>query len=124
MNYYIINGNKIVLKGIGKRFYQDGVPISITIEDCYKHNINVSMLHVADELLKEGWKQKTVLTKLEEEKSLDITNVMDMTNVKEFIFSDYETQREMIFNYLFKDENEAIKFVRSITKKKDKKKGS
>ena len=116
MNYYEINNKKIVLDGVGKRFYQDGIPISITIEDCNSEGVEVSMLHVADELLKQGWKPKTVLNKLEEEKSLDIINVMDMANVKEFCFADYETQREMIYNYLFGNEDKQKSLAKLITR--------
>ena len=104
-----INNEDIIIKGIGKAFYQDGFPISMGIEIKQKQGYKISMLHIADELLKQGWKLKTVLSKLEEEKSLDINNVMDMTNVIEFVNASYEDQREMIYNYLFKDVTEAKK---------------
>ena len=72
MNYYVINNDKWILSGVGKMFYQDGFPISISIDILTKKGFKVSMFHIADELLKQNWKPKTVLSKLSEEKTLDI----------------------------------------------------
>ena len=59
-----IGGRKICLKGVGKFFYQDGLPISISVSELKKKGIEVSILHVADECLKNGWNAKTTFNKL------------------------------------------------------------
>ena len=102
-----INGKDIVLSGVGKKFYQNGYPISMSIEQLSERNISVSMLHVADELLKHGWSPKTVISKLKEEMLMDINHVMSMEGIEEFCNSTYEHQREMIFKSLFESEDQA-----------------
>ncbi len=111
-----INGKMIVLKGVGKLFYQEGFPISMAIDECKKKGWVVSPLHVADELLKHGWSSKTAINKLKGEMDLDITGemkLMDWQLIERFCHSDYEAQREMIFNYLFRSTSEAKTFFNS-----------
>jgi hypothetical protein len=87
----------ICIKGVGKMFDQDGFPIQITIEKLKEQNIEVSMFHVADELIKLGWKCKTIESKLCE----DYVGETPIEQLKTFIWATYEIQREMIFEYLF-----------------------
>lgn len=87
----------ICLKGIGKMFYQDGFPISMSVDEMSKKGIEVSMLHVADECLKNGWSAKTTISKLRE----DFEIKTDWDLLERFCNSTYEEQREMIFEYLF-----------------------
>ena len=104
-----INGKKIVVKGVGKMFYESGFPISMSISLFKKENIVVSILHVADECLKNGWSAKTTFNKLKEDFEEDIDgNEYDLEYLEKFCHADYEEQRDMIFKYLFKDRNEAI----------------
>lgn len=94
---------KIVLKGVGKMFYQDGFPISMAISEFKKKGIEVSILHVADECLKNGWNSKTTLNKLKADFEEDIDgNDFDIATLEKFCNSNWEEQREMIFQYLFK----------------------
>ena len=93
-----INGRVVCLKGVGKLFYQDGFPISLSVQALKERGVTVSIFHVADECLKHGWSPKTTFTKMKEEE-------VDVEGLYEFCFSDYETQREMIFDHLFKDIN-------------------
>jgi hypothetical protein len=97
------DGKKICLKGVGKLFYQEGFPISMAISELKKENIHVSILHVADECLKNGWSPKTTFNKIKSdfEEDIDKSNKFDMKVLEEFCYSSYEDQREMIFKYLF-----------------------
>jgi len=116
MNEFVvehINGRYVCIKGIGKLFYQDGLPISISISYLKEKNIEVSLLHVADECLKVGWSPKTTYNKLKNDVLDDIdSNNIDLKLLEKFCFSEYEEQREMIFQYLFgcpsKNINETI----------------
>ena len=104
----------ICLKGVGKLFYQDGFPISISISELKKKGIEVSILHVADECLKNGWSAKTTFNNLKTDMEEDIDrNAYDISLLKSFCYADYERQREMIFEYLFNNsKEEAMKFMR------------
>lgn len=106
-----IENKNIVIKGLGKLFYQDGIPLSISIHHLKSKNIEVSTLHIADELLKNGWKEKTVVNKITEELKGYITN-KQLEDIKTFCNSSYEEQREMIFNSLFKNKQQAIEFIK------------
>ena len=104
----------ICLKGVGKMFYQDGFPISMSITELNKKGIEVSLLHVADECLKNGWEEKTVIKKMQEDfkDSGDMQNKLDIKLIEKFCYSNYEDQREMIFNYLFKSVKEAKQTIK------------
>lgn len=93
-------GRKICLKGIGKMFDQEGLPIQISITELGKKGIEVSMYHVADELLKLGWNSKTVSSRLSEDYKENNSSI-SLQELTTFIYSTYEEQREMIFQYLF-----------------------
>lgn len=108
-----IEGRKICIGGIGKLFYQDGFPISLSVSKFKSKGIEVSILHVADECLKNGWSAKTTLNKLKADLSDDIDgNIYDIPLLEKFIYSTYEEQREVIFQYLFGGEETAKSFLR------------
>ena len=109
------NGRKIAIKGIGKLFYQDGFPISMAISELKNKGIEVSMLHVADECLKNGWSPKTTINKLKADFEDDIDrNEIDVELLEKFCHAEYEDQREMIFNYLFSSREEAVNKFKNI----------
>lgn len=94
-------GNRrVLLRGLGKMFYQEGTPIGLLAHKVNAEGIEVSWLHVADELQKHGWLNKTILSKLREETS-DSQVAVDMEAIGRFLEATYEDQREMIFQYLF-----------------------
>jgi hypothetical protein len=102
-------GNRrICYGGIGKMFYQDGFPISMAVEKLREDGIEVSILHVADECLKNGWSAKTVLTKLKDDFS-DFGGEYGMNEIERFCNASYEEQRAMIFEYLFNGDRELAK---------------
>lgn len=101
----------IAIKDVDKLFFQDGMPVSMSIEFFKKDGIEVSILHVADECLKNGWSPKTTVAKLRED-FIDSGTDYDMSLLMEFCNSTYEDQREMIFKYLFSDENSAIEYIK------------
>lgn len=90
----------IAIKGIGKMFFQEGFPISMSVVELQKKGIEVSILHVADECLKNGWSAETTKRKLVDDFQ-DSLEILDENLLDCFCDSDYETQREMIFQYLF-----------------------
>jgi hypothetical protein len=108
-------GDRIIcLKGIGKLFYQDGFPISLSISEMKNKGIEVSIFHVADECMKNGWSPKTTFNKLKADFEDDIDkNIIDLDLLKKFCYSSYEDQREMIFKYLFFSKEQATNFLKS-----------
>ena len=110
-----IGSRKIIIKGIGRAFYELGYPIGITTLTAIENGYEISWLHIADELLNE-WSPKTVFSKLLGE----IDNMIptdERPNVKEiynFCFSDYDTQRQMIYNYLWVDKEDINIFYKNI----------
>ncbi len=97
-----IENRKIAVSGIGKAFFQDGYPISLAIEGCLEQGVEVSILHVADECLKNGWSTKTILSKFNEDfADGGDKSKLDLVQLEKFCNATYEDQREMIFNYLF-----------------------
>lgn len=118
MRIETINGRKICIAGIGKMFYQEGFPITMSIHEMTKRGIEVSIYHVADECLKHGWSAKTTFNKLKADLSDDIYGCkVDVQQLEKFCFADYEHQREMIFEYLFGDRETALKFGKELTLK-------
>lgn len=110
-----IEGRYIVVKGVGKSFYQDGFPISMSISLLKSKNYEVSILHVADECMKNGWSPKTTYNKISADFADDIDkNEVDLEILKKFCYASYEDQRDMIFNYLFKNREEAKKWFTSV----------
>jgi hypothetical protein len=96
-------GERIIcVKGVGKLFYQEGFPISMAVSELKKQGIEVSILHVADECLKNGWSAKTTYNKLKADFEDDIDgNSYDLSLLEKFCYADYDSQREIIFQYLF-----------------------
>jgi len=102
LTYEQFGDRNICIKGIGKMFYQDGFPISMAVSESKKKGVEVSIFHVADECLKNGWSAKTTFNKLKADFEEDIDgNIFDLESLEKFCYADYETQREMIFKYLF-----------------------
>lgn len=111
---YKIGDRKICLKGVGKLFYQEGFPISMAISELAQKEIDVSMYHVVDECMNNGWSAKTTINKLKGELDLDIDGSMkniDWECLEHYINigeqpyygkeGGYEQQCEMKFQYLF-----------------------
>lgn len=99
-----VSDNRIIcVAGIGKLFYEQGFPISLAVAELKKQDIEVSMLHVADELLKNEWKPQTVLIRIETDFQDSILgeDKIDISVLKEFVYAIYERQRELIFDYLW-----------------------
>lgn len=98
---------RICIGGIGRMYYQDGLPISISIAELKRRNIEVSMLHIADELLKNGWSAERVVLTMQAQAEDDIDKVMDVSQIHAFCWNTYEGQRQMIFDYLFGNKENA-----------------
>jgi len=95
-------GNRMIcIGGVGKMFFQDGFPVSMAVDFLKKQGIDVSILHVVDECLKNGWSSETVIRRLSEDFGDDKSNSMDKGTIERFCEASYEDQREMIFQYLF-----------------------
>lgn len=100
----------IAIKGVGKLFYQDGFPIAMAVTNLASKGIEVSILHVADECMKNGWSGKTTFNKLKVDFAESAeTRSLDLNVLEKFCFSTYEEQREMIFQYLFNESSEETK---------------
>lgn len=120
-----IDGEQIVVNGIGKMFYEIGFPIQMSIDILKNKGYKVSILHIADELYKHGWDDKAILKAFTTDTGVDFEEIdlikefvkagrdthlsqddRDPSKLKQghvFIYSSggYEAQHDMIFNYLF-----------------------
>lgn len=114
MNKIVVNefnGRLIAIKGIGKMFYQEGFPVSMSVSELKKKGVEASIFHVADECLKNGWSSKTTYNKLKADFVDDIDkNNYDAESLEKFCYAEYEKQREMIFNYLFGSREYALEW--------------
>lgn len=115
MNFIIekIGERSICIKGIGRMFYEHGVPISMIITKLSLKGVEVSLFHVADECMKNGWTAKTTYNKLAEDFQDSNSETTDFNKLQEFCFASYERQREMIFDYLFVDVASAKSWLRN-----------
>jgi len=106
--------NKIIcVGGVGKLFYQEGFPIAMTVEEFSNKGIEISFLHLVNELWDNGWGWKTIESKLKGELQDDINNQLsglDLELLKQFYDNleqprrangGYEASREMYFQYLY-----------------------
>lgn len=119
-----ICGRPVAIKGIGKMFYQEGFPLSISISELKKRGVEVSMFHVVEELWENGWEWKTIESKLKGEIEYDIDGLkLDIPQLMEFYScleqpyrgnGGYEKSREMIFDYLFGSREKAIEWAKTI----------
>lgn len=57
---------KQVLGGIGKLFFQEGIPLSIIFDGCRNHNVIPSWLHLYDELKGNGMSHSRIIHTLNE----------------------------------------------------------
>ena len=112
-----ISGKQIVCGGIGRLFFEDGFPIHLSVDILKEKGIEVSYLHIADELYKNGWKPRAIINTLSqdfpgcEELVTEFINAATMGEKRddappagqEWIYSKmgYEQQREMLFNFVF-----------------------
>lgn len=106
-----VGKRKIAVKGIGRFFYESGFPIGIAITELAKKDIEVSIFHVADECMRNGWSGESAYTRLKHELSdcLEIDK-KKLRLLEDFCRSTYERQRQLIFEYLFKNKDEARKW--------------
>ena len=113
-----INNRLICIGGIGKMFYQDGFPISMAISELKAKGIEVSIMHIADECMKHGWSAKTTFNKLKSDIEDDIIgHNIELQLIEAFCYADYDTQRTMIFDYLFTDKETSKKWLFGIIEK-------
>lgn len=108
-------GNRnICIEGVGILFYQEGLPLSVSVSELNKKNIEVSLLHIVEELWSNGWSWKTIERKFKGELDEDIDKVLKINfNYLEEFYKNleqpersrggYEKSREMIFEYLFNE---------------------
>lgn len=107
----LINGRKVLLKGVGKLFYESGYPISMAISGLAEKGVEVSLLHLADELIKSGSfpfdkrgvcsAYKKIVGELDDSIQGDSKPTTTKEDLYKFCHANYEDQREMIFQYLF-----------------------
>ena len=119
-NIKIINigDRRIAIKGIGKMFYQDGFPLSMAITQCSEQGVEVSLFHIADELIKTGdfglnkrgesVAYNRISASLDDMIQGDVKPKTTKEDLRKFCYADYDTQREMIFDYLYKDKQTVL----------------
>jgi hypothetical protein len=114
-----VGDKKICVAGVGKLFFEGGFPISMSVEEFRKVGVEISFLHLVDELWSNGWSWGTIEKKLVGELSDDINNSLefDLVELERFYKcleqpyrsnGGYEKSREMYYNFLFNNESVAI----------------
>lgn len=113
-----INGRLVCIAGIGRLFYQEGFPVSMSVAEMRKRGVSVSMFHVAAECLENGWPPETVYSKLKEDIE-DFTGQSDdiIPQLNEFCFASRDRQKEMIFSYLFGDKHKGEEYLKNLLNK-------
>jgi hypothetical protein len=114
-----IGDRTIAIKGVGKMFYQQGYPLSMSVKELGKRGIEVSLLHVVEEFWNNGGSWQTIERKLQGELDEDIDKNLkvdfDYLNTFYRYIDDlrlkggYEQSREMIFRYLFGGDRQVAK---------------
>lgn len=113
----VIGNEQVVVGGIGKFFYENGFPIHISVDILKEKGYKVSVLHIADELYKNGWKPRAIINALSQDFEGYEEIITEFINAamsgelqetpppigQEWIYSKYgyEAQREILFNSLF-----------------------
>ena len=109
-----IDGKRIIVRGIGRMYFESGLPIGIAAQEAEQMGYVVSWLHVADDLQKNGMDSAAIIAKLSEEAKLsNLSNPPDMDAVAAFVSLPYEEQRTMIFEYLFGSKEVAMQWARN-----------
>ena len=63
-------GNRVIcIAGVAKLFYEGGFPISMSVKELSKEGIEVSFLHLVNELWDNNWSWKAIESKLKGELS-------------------------------------------------------
>jgi len=126
-----IDGQKIVVGGIGRLFFEDGFPIHISVDILKDKGIKVSLLHIADELYKNGWSEKAIINTL----SQDFPDCSDKIKAflalaiegkpfdmppptgRKFLYSKngYDLQREMLYHELFGDKDKRVELEKILS---------
>jgi hypothetical protein len=94
----------ICIGGIGHMFHQHGFPLGMSAKELQKKGIELSWFHVIKELYFQYTENDRLYNKIKheiEDSSVEGISV-DLKEIERFIYADTETQREMIFDFLFK----------------------
>lgn len=108
-------GVKNLIIGCGSMMMTHGTPLSIQIDLCKREGFDISPLHFADELLKGGFNPTNVIRKIQEE-TVDAGVSWPMDLIRKFVFSGYEEQRAILFEYLYGNEDKARSFFNGMIK--------
>lgn len=98
----LIGSRKIVISGLGVLAYERGLPLSLSFQKLSDDGYEPSLLHAVDEMLKGGISKESIAKRLKEDFGEQKFYNYDAELISRFLFADYETQRAMIFEYLFK----------------------
>ena len=118
-----VGNRKIMIKGVGKLFYERGLPLSLSIEKASEKGIEASLYHVVDEFWNNGWSWKTIESKLKAEIEEDKRFKVNLEDLKYFYDcleqpkranGGYEESRAIIFNYLYGSEDVAKEYLRKL----------
>jgi hypothetical protein len=96
------------VKGVSQCYFQNGIPVGLTVDelDKWPHKVHVSQLNLADQFQKAGWGDDKIIALLKEEYRFTRVEFQEQL-VRDFLNKDYDAQREMIFQYLWKGDPKA-----------------
>lgn len=98
------NGESVIVRGLGRFIFEQGLPLSIMIDELkIRGNLKISFLHLADELMRNGWSGDKTISYLEKEAVIE-----DFKLLREFCDASFEDQRTMIFKFLFREDPKEI----------------
>ena len=108
-------GDRVIVMDAGTEWIQNGMPLSATLQLAEEHGVEVSLLHFADQLSKNGAKNTTIIN-LVREATVDVLGSPKTPQIAQFLSSSYEDQREQIFNYLYGDVETAKSWANGLIK--------
>jgi len=98
------NNESIIVRGLGRFIFEQGLPLSIMIDELkMRGNLKISFLHLADELMRNGWSGHKTISYLKNE-----TFIEDFKPLQEFCDASFEDQRTLLFKFLFGEDPKEI----------------
>jgi len=113
-NIINIDDRLVCIGGVGTIFHESGFPLGMSALELSKRGIELSWFHVIKELYFQYTSNDRLFNKIVAEiEDAKIDNIqVNVNEIKRFIYGDWETQREMMFQYLWGPETNAKKHLK------------
>lgn len=114
-------GNRrICIAGVGTMFHQEGIPIGMAAKELHDNGIELSWFHVIKELYMQYDSNDRLFSKIKAEiEDAKVEGIsVDMDFIKKFCYADYDTQQEIIFQYLYSSEEDIFPLFKKLVNQK------